>query len=55
MSHKIEAYTQYCIYCEEKGIEYAILFNKKYSRHYGYMLNRIKDINDKTLLYVLQN
>ena len=49
--HKIEDYTQYYIHCEEKSIEYAILFNKKYSRHYGYMLNRIKDINYKILLY----
>ena len=40
--HKIEDYTQYYIYCEDKSIEYAILFNKKYSRHYGYMLNRKK-------------
>ena len=55
MSHKIEDYTQYCICCEEKSIEYAILVYKKYSMHYGYMLNRIKDINDKTLLHVLQN
>ena len=29
--HKTEDYTQYYIYCEEKSIEYAILFNKKYN------------------------
>ena len=39
--HSIEDYTQYIVYCGENTNETSILFDKQYSRCYGYKLNRI--------------
>ena len=49
--HQIEDYTQYIVQCEDINNENAILFKKKYSRCYGYKLNRIKNINYTVLYY----
>ena len=49
--HKIEDYTQYIIRCDDNDVGTSILFRKKYSRCYGYKLNRISDINFTVLYY----
>ena len=49
--HKIEDYTQYIIECKDINSETSILFRKKYSRCYGYKLNRISNFNYNVLYY----
>ena len=49
--HIIEDYIQYIVQCNEENNETAILFRKKYSRCYGYKLNRISNIKYSVLYY----
>ena len=49
--HAIEDYTQYIVQCNDINNETSVLFRKKYSRCYGYKLNRISNINYTILYY----
>ena len=49
--HHIEDYSLYIIQCNDINKETSILFRKKYSRCYGYKLNRISNIDYNVLYY----
>ena len=49
--HAIEDYTQYIVQCNDVNNETSVLFRKKYSRCYGYKLNRISNIKYTVLYY----
>ena len=51
-NHNIEDYTQYIIEClDDNTQETSILFRSKFSRCYGFKLNRIQSIKYKILYY----